>query len=830
VRLFEKERLSQISNELRSAGESRDVAVVAALEKELASSAWVSGPPPKQLRSAAARLHSQLRVAAARKEMVDVEHHLRSAFEELDENTARKWRDRWNALDRIAELPDDADLARLAGPALDWVAERDLERQTAAEHEQAVAKLERALERNGSPDVLDRLYHAATRSGRPLPTALERRWANRREYLQTRSRRKHVVLLVGSVAAVLLVGVLIFSLIQRRARARDISTHATNIASLVEEGKLDEAETYRERLPQEPWLTDSPEMRKASEDLNAALDKDKGRRTLLAELLEKPQRVGAGGLNWKAIEDAEAEVKRAAAMAKTEAEHTLIEQTRTTVWQARKKLQSRVDGQFTKDLKSFKKRIKRVLAEDVEAWKPLFEEIAELKNRPRVSDVLKTPLPGLEAVITERRNLARRNATLAAAMADITQQVGNPAGFAKALTAYVQKVPMSTSADDFKAVAAGEVTLWSGIATWNQTKKAWQPIDFAHITPKDAAQLLKLLKSVEITARPVPVPPEIAALSPALDTIIARDDGKGNATNKSLQAVLNDSLIANLNMVYTRNKKRFYVKGVPRELGNRWLFESYAGIDMATVSRRNVSKDEVIVRTLKDKPDWLSPQSRFAEGAKLKLEQLPEKGWETVHLDLLDLLESDKKMDPIIKTILIQRVLDSACKGSLPFQQAFAKDRATLAKFSLDPATNWFDPDDARAEKARAEANNLLGRIETIKKRREEVKASAAELQRTAARAPGPSYRWVGWLHRDVDGNIVMRSGMRMHSEAGRLAVCFLPKGQKVPQFEFIGRIRDGKALMDSARSQGASKAAFASGRPVYLVVPLNSKDAAQTR
>ena len=830
VRLFEKERFSQISNELQAAGESRDVAEVAALEKELASPGWVSGPPPKQLRTAAAKLHRKLRMAAARKEMVDVEHQLRAAFEELDEETARKWRDRWNALNRIAELPEDSDLARLAAPALQWVEERDRECQIADEHKQAVANLEGALERNGSHEMLNRLYHAATRSGRSLPSALEKRWAAHMEYLHTRSRRKHIVLLVGSVAVVLMVGTFISFLLQQRTRAREISTHATNIAALVEDEKLDEAESYRERLPQQPWLLDSPEIRKASEELNAALKKDQGRSTLLAQLLEKPQRVGVGELSWKTIEDAEAEVKRATELAKTEAERTLIEHTRSTVWQARRRLQSRVDEQFTTDLESFKMRIQRVSPDDVDAWKPLFEEIGELKNRPRVSDVLKTPLPGLEAVITERRNLAQKNAALAAAMADISSQVGNADGFAKALTAYVQTDPMSTSADDFKTVAASEVALWSGIAAWNQTKKTWNSIDFGRVSPKDADQLVKLLKSVEVTAKPIPMPPEIAALMPALSAIVARDDGTGKATNKALSAVLGDSLIANLRMVYTREKKRYYVKGTPRELGKRWLFDSYANIDMATVSHGSVAKDDVNVPLIKGEPDWRSPQSRFADRAETELERLAEDGWDSVHLDILELLHVDKDMDPIIKVILMQRVLDSACKGSVTLQQAFGEDMAILARFTLDPTTNWFDPDDARAKNARATASDLLQKIETLKKRRMDVKVAAAKLQQASARAPGPSYGWVGWLHRDAEGKFLMRSGKQVITEAGHLAVCFLPMEQNAPRFEIIGQIREGKAEIASAGSNGVPKAAFVAGRPIYLVVPLNTKKVAQSR
>jgi len=173
---------------------------------------------------------------------------------------------------------------------------------------------------------------------------------------------------------------------------------------------------------------------------------------------------------------------------------------------------------------------------------------------------------------------------------------------------------------------------------------------------------------------------------------------------------------------------------------------------------------------------------------------------------------------------LMQQILDAACDGSVAMRTVFATDRKRLDTYTIDPAANWFDPSNERADAVRKVARGLLKGMQSPKMQKQQVDAALDVLDMLAGQAPGPRYRWIGWLSRDAEGKFLMRFSGHLPSVRGSLRVVFLPAGKKVAKLQIVGKIVDGKISITRTAADPAAVGAYAEGRPIFFPTQANRK------
>jgi hypothetical protein len=814
TRQFERERLTEIRDAVRQAAQSGDVSALSAIERELRSNDWLEPPPPK-LVAQAVKAHTRSRVAAARAEMQEVEQKLTAAFAELDLEAGRHWGNRWYALQQIAELTTDDPLIELVAPALEWLERRDEEDLEEQEHQQAVVDLQRAIETGKPQEEIHRIYHAATKSGRDIPGPLLERCDNYLKYLDDRRRRRFVSLIVGSVAALLVVCVLVGFLVLKQGRENDIATHASNVKTLIENEKLTEAQKYLDRLNDRQWLIEDPRIQTLSANLVSAISQEEDRQNQIRVLEKKiHDLLTLVKPTWTSVKNARDALSNIERLSQSD-EQTRVEQARLDISRVESKLQDEVNQNFDRDLNAFLGRVQKLPDDDMAAINALLNELQELKIRPRVSPEKKTgALPGMEARLTGKKNEAKRNEDVSRALAEINKRVGNIPRYKVALTSYVSQFPKSPRSKDFQKVLAEDLVLWGHMRTWDALKDEWSDEDFSRISPKAGKQRVSKLSQIEKETAPVPVPSEFTRLLPAVQAVTRREDESGNGLTKTMLSAMADPTVSDLMMIYTTAGQRIYVKEEPRRLGKKVTFKQYTTMTLSKTVSASISGVSVANSVSDGTFEWLSPQSLFAQYAKRRVNSISSEGWETVYLDLLEKLLADKQMDAIVKTLLLKLILRTACDGSVPLQIVFEKKRKKLDDVTVDPAVNWFDPKDERAGKLRKILATVLGEMESPGKKRESVNQQLAELKKPVM---GARSSWVGWLSRNADGRFVMRHDQeRGIRRSGTLTVVSVAGTGTVATFSHIGEIRNGDVSIDQPDSKSSSHP-YVEGRAIFV-------------
>ncbi len=819
VRLFERERLGEIRSALRAASQSANADHLGAMERELKSDAWLERPSPR-LVSEVVRAHNRSRALVARRELEQVEPALTSAFAELDVAAARMWRDRFCALQQIAELPPDDPLIEQVAPAMEWLEQCDASELAEQQHQQAVADLDNAITTSQPREVIERLYNATTLHDYEIPAALQRRCHDYLQYVEVRGRRRFVAVMTGSIIAVVAVGALVGLMILQRGRETDITTHSANLASLIEDSKLAEAGDYLAGLTDRDWLFQDSRIQQLAAQLKSSqqAEEDRQRQVLVLEQTIR-ELVEQKSPTWAAAEEARTTLGQMEKLA-TSVEQARIEQARLSITRVENRLQNQVNDDFDRDLAEFVDRVQDVPDDDIEAIDALRQQLRELNERPRVSQERKTgSLPGIDARLVALKIEAQRNIDVREALADITDQVGNVDRFQAALESYAKKFPDTSRSQDLQKVAAEEAGLWKHVATWNTLKEGWAHRDFGTISPEDARKLLDQLDEAGRATSPLPVPPVFRRLRDTLAAVAQRESQGRNGPTDNLMTVLRDPAVANLMMIHTSNGEYIYVKEEPRTLGKKLLFKRYTTMTLTKTIPGSVVEAEVDNLRKNDSTDWQAPQSRFAAFASDRLRFIATAGWEAVYLDLLAELHAASQMDPIVRILLMKHVLNAASQGSTVIRSAFEAEQRTLAGVQVDPSINWFDPESRSAIELRERLSAVL---EGIKPPAEKRMMIQEQLESLSKPAMGPRYTWTGWLSRNSNGSCVMRVGPReeLHGE-GELFVLnvqpsSVPDQPPLVSFVHVGKLEDGRPTLAENPAPPADSP-WREGRAVFL-------------
>jgi hypothetical protein len=157
-----------------------------------------------------------------------------------------------------------------------------------------------------------------------------------------------------------------------------------------------------------------------------------------------------------------------------------------------------------------------------------------------------------------------------------------------------------------------------------------------------------------------------------------------------------------------------------------------------------------------------------------------------------------KDVDPILRVILIRRLIDIAGRGNPALATALAGHLKAIADAKLDLSVPWLDPERRDAAEVRQAAAQVIRELPPFKPC---VEAAAAARKELASRIERTRRPLAGWLLQDTDGGwqcVPVRS-----LDGTRRLIVFAPGDEKGGEWVPVGRWRDGKAVIDPDARKG---------------------------
>ena len=809
IRAFEKIRLTQLEGEVDAAMQEKDVPALAMLEKEVRSQEWLE-PPSKRLVKKTVQLHNQLRSSRSRSELEAIEAKLTQAYSEFNEDLGRKLRTEWRARAVLGVLRDGDPLLELVSPALEWLEEIDQQAHTEEEYRAALAELEYALDEGCTGEELERLYHAVARYETGVPELLERRVAERARGLEVTASRRGRRILVGVILLTLLVaGTTAFG-IMHHLHEREVATIIMGGQGLLEDGKLDECESYVDEMETtKPYIKDRSEFQKLKQELSAATEKEDGRKARLAQHMAAARAAGIENPRWDSFRTAFAELEEADKVAKSDAEKADLGRLHGQITNKRNEMQDEVDEAFTADLNELQGRFENLDREDMAAIDGLLDEAGALGERPRVTSELKNPLAPMVANLGALREGILATSREAQSLQKVTGAVGNRETFRQALESYCRDFSGTGRANSFERVAKTEIALWNGMEQWKQLIDRWSSQDWTRVS---SAEAMTFLAEVEKLRADHPDFPQSVNLEPSLlflGAISKRVDANGKKIHLALRELFGHWSVSKAGMVELEDGKKYYFLKEPRNAGHFVAINYTPGFDQAITKHVELAKPKIVNPPKGESFDWTSPQSLFSEFALIQLAALDDANWESTFCAILKELYGSRGMDPILKLQLIERVLACACEGSYPLRTAFEKHIEAIESAGGAGDASWPDPNDEAANDARKNAVQTLAQLGDIG---ETIAHTERQLGQVSRPSFGASYTWIGWLreNRSEEWTCSSQPGV-LQGVSGELFVLHVPRGSPA-QFSKIGSVQGGRLAINASSNE-----VLVEGRGVFV-------------
>ncbi len=803
LRIYEQARQQEIRRSTDQASRQGNLAGLAELARDVQSGVWLE-PLPTALVQQVCDAHNRLLQQQSRSELGHIEPQLNEAFSQFDVTRGRMLRERWNALATVVGLEETDILYERAAPALEWLDQQDRESADETGYKAAVAALELALDDEEGLTILERLAHAVLRYERPIPAVLEQRLRTRMAGLElAKTRRLRLIVAAAGVFVVLIAAGVGYARVSRQ-HADQVATHVATLQILMDQRHFEEARKHLDQLTQSaPNIASDVQIQELGVQLASLISDEQVRREKFTSAISAAEQAGDTHADRESLREA----RRLAVL---DSEKARVLKLETAIAATDRRRQTERDDQFVKDLKGLRGRIDAIGRNhpDAKALAEVRKDLAALIGKStEISPAIMEQGTAAQARIQGLYKTIERQQSMDSTMLAIDRAVGDGEVFRSSLELLIKDFPESTQAVDFKRVV-GEAPLWKTIDAWNRFIAEWQKQDVARIDAARAKELLAASNDILRDHGGHPAAAELRLRIPQLESIIRRQDESGVKLYAPLNELFSDPLIASLWMVEAVDEKErpftyYLIAPLPESLANQ---SSVQVAHIADFSRNASEKLRVPLKSIKYTGS--APQSVIARTAMDELARINEQLWEQTFIKIIRAINANERLDPILKVMLLQKVLDVACPGSESLKSAFTKFREVLASVPIDPAVPWMNTKNEDARRARALATDLLKRLPPL---RQATEAAAMSLK-TFKVTPGESYKWVGWLAHDADGGWQCRLAEQTPPNC-KLFVARPVAAAKALTWSTIGKVNAGKVELDRTEP-----AAFVQGRPVFAI------------
>jgi hypothetical protein len=741
----------------------------------------------------------QVAAAAARRTLEQLDYELNDAHMAFDVAKARRLRERWQEAATTAGLTDDDELSLRAAPALSWLAEQDRQDASKRQFQLATAQLQQALDDGAESGELERLYGAATLFEEPLPELLQRRVEQTLAAEGINARRKRR-LLVGSIAVflALMIGGIGYWM-NDQAFAREVEESSSSLANLIDNGAYAQAQEFLNGVKAtSPKVALSSEVQAQKLRLDQEVADEKARIRRFQELIANTGDPATGDLDRSALNEAkklaeteeEKETVAALERAFNEADRAIVKALDERLSQRIVELQDKLatldrgtpeeDQQRITALAQFGQEIGKVKEQFAQASAAMLVQLDPLQVRVNAVS---------QGILTRRRQADFR--------ARITQSIGNAEAFVAALNAFAESFPDSSIAGNV-ATLPEELPLWKGLSKWSE----FESTTFGAGLPRNAKAARDAIKQGEELAAAygdLPLVERFQLRKLYLASVAAREPETGAPVVSELNRLVRDPLIAGLWMISDNSGSRYYCRKQPVDSGTNYKFDYLAGFDLS--ERAGAIRKDMVAS------NGPAPQSEIAREIGQAIAELSTQSWESTFRRILKAIDDRDDLDPVLKLILLQKIVESGVSGSSVLGGGFQEYQQALSEANVDLSVSWMSPKDEGAIKERNRAEALLTTLPSM----EDAFAKAASQLQTLKGTSEGSYSWIGWLAHAEDGNWRVETSTGQVSD-GKLVVIAKPPGSKTAVIEEIGEAKAGEAKV-----AGGTSTALVEGRPVFL-------------
>lgn len=206
LRSYEEARHRQMKDQFAIACRNQDFKELSELSRELRGK-WLSPPQKKFIQRVDEEVQALEQVAAEQR-LEQLAEDLQNAYDNENYSWAASVRKEWEqVLKSCGQSEGVSSLQRLVQPALRWVSQYQIHMQNQAKFDEAVQKLQRAIDEGYPLPEVEKRYGIATRiSGFELPEEVEESYF---AMLAAHQRRKKLRMIIGAAGGVVLVIVLV---------------------------------------------------------------------------------------------------------------------------------------------------------------------------------------------------------------------------------------------------------------------------------------------------------------------------------------------------------------------------------------------------------------------------------------------------------------------------------------------------------------------------------------------------------------------------------------------------------------------------------------------
>lgn len=711
---LEKVRIRQILPEAREAESKKDFNLLINLQDELKQNWNIKIPENILVETKLCR--KRVEMHHARAEIARQNIALNQALAEFNPQMGRAARTKWDQLALAAQLNEGEPLFEDAQEAFHWLDEEETRAAEEDRYQQLIMKLERAIDQSAPVEQIDATVYEINRLGRDLPVMLANRYT---QYVGSKRTQKQarMMITVGSIVAVLaLVGFFVFSFVSAANYKKEVDSALANLKRIEEGEDYDALDKFV--LALDPSVAQEPTVVLEIEKLSDRKIAEVERLESMREFLEAAKSKGLDNPDFESIESA-------TKLAVLDSEKLEIKKLENRIEARQLELQEDRNSDFVAKLEKLKSEFKSHRT-DSEYIKGIRAEVQALRSQgnsmvhrvPVVAPSLVSQSTSLDAQIvkqvSENVRIARRKEEI-----DALKLSANFELFGESLKRFADRHTTSPYANDF-LYSAGQVDLlnqlndarklvkqiqlearlwkYSEIETYQEKvkqnvflKQANSQCEFG--VPETA--LLDLLQSRFSTGLGDPIPLVDADLDMFKDRRIK---------NVSIAYLLEKPEL----LMYLTFAPASWKDSVSSNLSYYTGFSESSFPESKKIEQKDKKRYEIL----------MSAQSMVSQRVVSHLEKIDEDkssvAFESGYLKAIyevfteKAVTHDRKMDPVLKVILLQSLVTNACQGSDVLSEYLGRYRDRLKNPPVDLTANWIKPGDANAVSARSRANQFL--------------------------------------------------------------------------------------------------------------------------
>ncbi len=385
----------------------------------------------------------------------------------------------------------------------------------------------------------------------------------------------------------------------------------------------------------------------------------------------------------------------------------------------------------------------------------------------------------------------------------LLEALNDGAAFNEVMRDFVRRYPDSTRGRDFKQVLLADPMTITAVAQWRELTSRLINTDLRHLSPSQAHEMLKAAQSDSQAFDSFTSDPMIRGRLAALARIAQRVDENSDSITKSLNALFAQPLTTIQFVFTTKTGQRYFLPLMPTRKDASYQLR-YA-VDPQLELRDTV----VPISDLNGQESGKQAYQLVADRCQALLDELSDSQWEAKFFGMVQTILSNQQIDPTLKAIWLQQVLDVGCRGSQPLATAFGTYLKQLSTANISADFNWLDPEGPAVVATRQRCQQMLQGFPDLKATGTMVASSLKQLTATPD-AADPGFHPVGVLDRD-EGQ-AWTCALKPSTTDGDLSIIVKPRDEGTYEIVKMGRVTDGQAEL----SQDAA-GHYLQGRVVFV-------------